>query len=260
MTSRQAAFDHKIRAAVLLSRPPLLTRDLTDFEKSFFFYQRRLNERLALPFTRYFYYQRGTPGDLEWKRKIRERLTASRDIGKFTGYSQDTWNDEILTGDNLSEPDQQVEALIRDAQDKEGISDSQTSSRKEDNIDHPISRLTDADRKNDTRSLNRAMSETLYLVVKGPQSRHGKEGWILPESGLDAKEDLRMVSCLCSFIVLRSMLTRVTGSRKNHLADWWYQHEHLDSGKYACGTPNFQVYEGYCNTGSGGRENILHES
>ena len=74
---------YTINAGVVLSRPPQITRDLTPFEKAYYFYQKRLNERLALPFTKYFYFRRGTPSDEDWKQKIRERQTAARDIGKY---------------------------------------------------------------------------------------------------------------------------------------------------------------------------------
>ena len=191
--STPPAFDHAIKAAVLLSRPPILTRELTSFEKAFFFYQRRLNERLALPFTRYFYYQKGTPGDLEWKRKIKERQTPARDIGRYTGYSEDTWNDEILTGDCLSEPKTQIEAMLKDAHDKEGVNDSDSGIKKEEKIAGPLPRQTEADRSHDTRSLNRALSETLYLIVRGSRDKQSYEGWMLPESQVAEREDIRAV-------------------------------------------------------------------
>ena len=198
--SESRSVSYQIKAAVLLSRPPLLIRELTPFEKAFFLYQRRLNERLALPFTRYFYYQKGTPGDIEWKRKIKQRLTAARDIGNYTGYSKETWNDEILVGDNLSEPQQQVEALIRDAEDREGYTESETARKKEEVVDRPVTRETEADQKNDKRSLNRLLSRTLYLIVKARQLKKNQSHWIVPEVELLEKESLRSVPkklCTC---------------------------------------------------------------
>jgi large subunit ribosomal protein L46 len=176
-----------INAGVLLSRPPQITRDLTPFEKAYFFYQKRLNERLALPFTKYFYFKRGTPADEDWKRKIRERQTPARDIGKYNAYAKDAWNDELLVGAVESEPDHQVEMLVRDAEATVNATSQDTSKKEE--IPRPFPRVTEADAKGDLQSLDRALQRTLYLLV---QSKDGY--WKLPSSPVEGEETLRMVS------------------------------------------------------------------
>ncbi|KAL8882808.1 MAG: hypothetical protein Q9198_000254 [Flavoplaca austrocitrina] len=176
---------YRVKASVLLSRPPLITRDLTPFEKSYFLYQRRLNERLAMPFSRYFYYQKGTPGDVEWKRKIKERLTPARDIGVYNAYAKEGWNDEVLVGANESEPDVQVDALLKDAE-VEGLTGEEGQEVKKHEVEKPMPRITEADRIGDTKSLDRNLQRTLYLVV-----REGKEGkWWFPNDVLVGKESL----------------------------------------------------------------------
>ncbi|KAL9104968.1 MAG: hypothetical protein Q9163_000140 [Psora crenata] len=187
--SQSHRLTYKIRASVLLSRAPLLTRDLTPFEKSYFLYQRRLNERLALPFTRYFYYQEGTPGDVEWKRKIKERMTPARDIGRYSGYGEEAWNDETLVGDRTSEPEEQIQALVRDADDKESRSIAGRGKRDE-VVERPKGRVTEADEKGDTRTLNRCLTRTLYLVVKTRERMVNDGEWMLPGCALEAKESL----------------------------------------------------------------------
>ncbi|KAF2150652.1 hypothetical protein K461DRAFT_295907 [Myriangium duriaei CBS 260.36] len=107
---------YRVLTSVVVSRPPLLTRPLTAFEKAYHLYNRRLNERLALPFTRYFYYRKGTPSDGEWKRKVRARTTAARDIGNYSGYGRDAWNDEVLVGSNVGTWEDTVNQVIRDAE------------------------------------------------------------------------------------------------------------------------------------------------
>lgn len=174
---------------MVLSRPPLLTRDLTPFEKAYFLYQRRLNERLALPFTRYFYYQKNTPADIEWKRKIKERKTPARDIGVYNAYGDEGWNDELLVGAKESEPEEQVEALLRDTE-VLGTGSEEEQAVKREKVERPMPRVTEADKAGDVRSLNRALARTLYLVVKG-----GEGGWIFPSSRLVGKESLERV-CL----------------------------------------------------------------
>lgn len=185
---------YQIQAAVILSRPPTLTRDLTPFEKAYFLYQKRLNERLALPFTRYFYYQRGSPGDANWKRQIKERQTPARDIGVYNAYSKEGWNDELLLGAKESEPEDQIEALVRDAQiEAELGEEGEGMVKKEEVVEKPMPRVTEADKVGDMKSLNRALTRTLYLVVKS--GKEGKDGgrWGFPSSVLVGRESLHTV-------------------------------------------------------------------
>ena len=139
-----------------------------------------------LPFTRYFYYPKGTPSDVEWKRKIRDRQTPARDIGIYNAYSEEGWNDELLVGAKESEPIEQVEALLRDAE-VLGIEGEEGEMKKE-IIEKPMPRLTEADRTEDVKSLNRALQRTLYLLVKNGEGR-----WGFPNSELVGKESLHMV-------------------------------------------------------------------
>lgn len=189
--SKSHSITYKLKAAVLLSRPPLLTRELTPFEKSFFLYQRRLNERLALPFTRYFYYQRGTPEDIDWKRKIKERKTPARDIGVYNAYGDEGWNDELLVGDRVSEPEEQLEKLLIDAEVEVKERDIQGERKvvKKEEVERPVPRVTEADKAGDMKSLNRAMQRTLYLVVNG-----GRGEWGFPSAELMRQESLHTVS------------------------------------------------------------------
>ncbi|KAL4883469.1 ribonuclease H-like domain-containing protein [Aspergillus karnatakaensis] len=178
---------YAINAGVLLSRAPQITRDLTDFEKAFYFYQKRLNERLTLPFTKYFYFKRGTPADEDWKKKIKERKTPARDVGNYNAYSQEAWNDELLVGAKESEPDHMVESLILDAESTANNTSQDTSKKEE--IPRPYPRVTEADKKGDTRSLDRALQRTLYLLVQ-----HKEGYWKLPSSPLVGDETLRLAA------------------------------------------------------------------
>ncbi|OJJ88427.1 uncharacterized protein ASPGLDRAFT_63316 [Aspergillus glaucus CBS 516.65] len=178
---------HIINAGVLLSRPPQITRDLTSFEKSYFFYQKRLNERLVLPFTKYFYFKPGTPADEDWKRRVRERQTPARDIGKYNAYSKDAWNDELLVGSKEAEPEHMVEALVKDAEETANATSQDTSKKEE--IPRPFPRVTEADTKGDQQSLNRLLQRTLYLLVQ-----HTDGYWKLPSSPVETGEDLRVAA------------------------------------------------------------------
>ncbi|KAI9737169.1 MAG: 39S ribosomal protein L46, mitochondrial [Cirrosporium novae-zelandiae] len=185
VTAESAQGSYRIQAGLVLSRPPQLTRDLTPFEKAFFLYQKRLNERLVLPFTRYFYISPKTPADFEWKRKIRERQTPARDIGVYNAYGKEGWNDEVLVGAKESEPEYTLEALLKDAEKPKGSEEVAEATSEKDIVERPLPRVTEADKKGDTKSLNRALQRTLYLLVKE------KSGiWKFPTAGLEGKENL----------------------------------------------------------------------
>lgn len=208
VTAKGAQKAYRVLASPVVSRPPLITRDLTNFEQAYFLYQKRLNERLALPFSRYFYYKKGTPADVEWKRKAKNRRTAARDIGVYSGYGDEAWNDEVLMGDQTASTDAQREALLRDAEGREilaaeAVGDKEANKEQvsgdakvgegvrkdlELQVDRPAPRITEADQKNDTLSLNRKLDQTLYLLVQNKEGR-----WRFPEDRLFAREDLHQV-------------------------------------------------------------------
>lgn len=260
--SQSHSITYKLKASVLLSRPPLLTRDLTPFEKSYFLYQRRLNERLALPFTRYFYYQRGTPGDIEWKRKIKERQTPARDIGVYNAYGGEGWNDELLVGDRVSEPEEQVERLLRDADVEVKERDIQGERKvvKKEEVERPMPRVTDADNSSDMKSLNRALQKTLYLVVNT-----GKGQWGFPSAELARQESLHTVSRFMLQQARLTLLIRVAVEcGEDHRPDRRSEHEYLGRGQHTYWPPGLQLQARHFQRGervsATRRENFLHES
>lgn len=145
---------------------------------------------------------------MEWKRKAKNRRTAARDIGVYSGYGDEAWNDEVLVGDETAELEAQREALIRDAEGRlikgaEPVGDEEANKEKvsgdaqmgggtrkelELHVERPASRVTEADKKNDTSSLNRKLDQTLYLLVKNKEGR-----WRFPEDRMFVREDLNMV-------------------------------------------------------------------
>ncbi|KAL5383643.1 hypothetical protein DPSP01_005749 [Paraphaeosphaeria sporulosa] len=223
-----------INAGVVLSRPPQITRDLHPFESAFFLYQRRLNERSALPFTRYFYYKDRTPADREWKRKIKQRLTPARDIGRYKGYGDEAWNDEVLIGAKESDFNWQVERLLEDAettgledQPAEAVSSAVTPKKVEhEAVERPMSRVTEADEKNDVKSLNRALQRTLYLLVKDKEGR-----WMFPQDRLQ-KETLKEATYrILEYAAGVNMNTWVVGN----VPIGHYQHNYTKALKNAAG-------------------------
>ncbi|KIW02139.1 uncharacterized protein PV09_06625 [Verruconis gallopava] len=186
---------YQIRAGVVLSRPPQITRDLTPFEKAFFLYQRRLNERLSLPAMQYFYFRPNSPAMLDFKRKRRARGgVAARDIGAYNPYDKTAgWNDELLMGDPICEPEHQAKELIKDSiplpKDDETVDGEAGVSQQQDTVLTLMPRWTEADEKGDQRSLNRLLQRTLYLLVRNKQGQ-----WTFPEDVLVGRESLAMAA------------------------------------------------------------------
>lgn len=140
---------------------------------------------------------------MEWKRKIKERKTPSRDIGAYSAYSDEGWNDELLVGSNISEPEEQVERLLKDAEVEVKEQDLQGEGEvvKKEVVERPMPRYTEADRKGDLRSLNRKLERTLYLVVKTVEG-----GWTFPGAVLERKESLHTVITTSTLLYFENLL------------------------------------------------------
>ncbi|KUI59841.1 54S ribosomal protein L17, mitochondrial [Cytospora mali] len=180
---------YSLKAGIILSRPPLLTRKQTPFEKAFYLYQKRLNERVSTPFARSFYYKPGQPATIDFSIKWAERgHTMAREIGRMVRSGKWAWDDELLVGkgDELAEPDRVREALYTDAESR--VSEDGEALTFEDRIriERPLPRETEADRTGDVRRLDRALDRTLYLVVK--KKRTGV--WRFPQARVHPEEGL----------------------------------------------------------------------
>ncbi|OAA67448.1 50S ribosomal subunit L30 [Cordyceps fumosorosea ARSEF 2679] len=191
ISSQPAPGAYDIRSGLILTRPPLLTRPLHPFESAFFFYQKRLEERLASPFIPSIYYKPDTPRRLDWDLKVRERGgTAAKELGEYRGRGNaaTAWDDELLVGDALSAPETATASLLKDAQAR--VSDDAEVIKAEDLVEAPAPapRETEADRKGDVRRLDRKLDRTLYLVVKG------KDGWGFPADVLAESENLHVAA------------------------------------------------------------------
>lgn len=186
-----------VKAGVVVSRPPLITPDPHPFETAYHLYQRRLNERLVLPFTQYFYFRRGTPAFDHWRTRREQRGgAATRDVGKYNPYTKEGWNDEAVIGDDSAEPSKIVEKLIEE----EGRA-SEFAGESGDTKLAGLRRTTDADSKNDQRSLERSLSRTLYLLIKNKaQNQNQPENtlWRFPSGIIEGKEGLKEVCIICS--------------------------------------------------------------
>ncbi|KAG6162348.1 hypothetical protein E4U46_004294 [Claviceps purpurea] len=181
--------DYVIRSGLILSRPPLLTRKLHPFENAFFFYQKRLEERLNTPFIPSIYFKPDTPRELDWNIKIKERQgTVAKELGVYKGKGARAWDDELKVGDTLSTQEGILDSLLKDAELR--VSDDAEVIKAEDvvPVERPRERETEADKQGDVRRLDRRLDRTLYLVVKG------KDGWEFPADMVQRNENLHVTA------------------------------------------------------------------
>ncbi|KAF7554258.1 hypothetical protein G7046_g6860 [Stylonectria norvegica] len=170
-----AAQPYDIQSGMILTRPPLVTRRLEPFENAFFFYQKRLEERLNTPFITSIYFKPDTARRLDWNIKIEERKgTVAKELGMYHGKSSKAWDDELMVGDELSTQESLLDAVLVDAEAR--VSDDAEAIVPEDRVpvERPMTRVTEADKTGDVKRLDRQLERTLYLVVKA------KNGWVFP--------------------------------------------------------------------------------
>ncbi|KAK4252085.1 39S mitochondrial ribosomal protein L46-domain-containing protein [Corynascus novoguineensis] len=186
---------YRIKSSLILTRPPLLTRDQTPFESAFYLYQKRLNERLTAPFRREFYFKKDTASDLDFRIKLAERRgVPAKDIGRYNPRGRTAWNDEVLVGSTTSDPDTVRERLLADAVVTVSEDGEPLAVEERIPVERPAPRRSEADEKRDVRRLDRAMDRTLYLVVRrggAGKAGEGEEGvWEFPTGVVPTEEAL----------------------------------------------------------------------
>ena len=197
-----ASTRYRIKAGLILSRPPLLTREPTPFEAAFYLYQKRLNERLAVPFRRQFYFRTDTAAELDWRIKLRERYgVAAKDIGRYNPRGRTAWNDEVLVGSRLGAPDVVVDKLLADAEMRVSEDGEEIAEDERVPVERPMPRRTEADEKGDVRRLDRALDQTLYLVVKkgDGDGAAATARWMFPTGDVYTHEALHEVRSFPSY-------------------------------------------------------------
>lgn len=186
---------YTLRSGMILTRPPLVTRPLHPFENAFFFYQKRLEERLNTPFITSIYFKPDTARQLDWNVKVEDRKgTVAKELGVYNGKSSKSWDDELKVGDELSSQENILNSLLKDAEAR--VSDDAELIAPEDvePVEPPASRETEADKKGDVKRLDRALDKTLYLIVKG------KDGWGFPADIIPKSENLHEVRRIVPFL------------------------------------------------------------
>jgi large subunit ribosomal protein L46 len=170
-----------ILAGLILSRVPIVTPELTSFEKSYYRYQDELERRLMWTFPSYYYFKKGSLRERQFN--TAQRGPVARQLGVFypRGLPDIQHNRERRFKQEIVIPRQ-------DAGNDALFGSDKTS---DDSLSRPIvpnSRTTEADNTNDITSLIRKLDRTLYLVVKSPY------GWQFPAFSLNQKEPLHVAA------------------------------------------------------------------
>lgn len=183
--------EYRLRGGVILSRPPILTELRTPFEQAFYLYQKRLNERLVGRFSPKFYFKKDQPPLTDFRIKLRERgHTMAKEIGQYWGHGDESWNDEVPVGSDLSDLEKVREKLFTDAEMRVSEDGEELSFEDRVRLERPLPRETEADRTNDVRRLDRKLDRTLYLLV-----RDGSGRWGFPATTLSTEDTLHEVGC-----------------------------------------------------------------
>ncbi|KAK6952912.1 hypothetical protein Daesc_005209 [Daldinia eschscholtzii] len=182
--SRRA--EYRIKSGIILTRAPLLTRALTPFENAFYFYQKRLNERLVLPFRHTLFFKKDTAADLDWRIKFEERgRIAAKELGRYYAQGRNAWNDELLVGSTLSNEERIRQILLKDAENRVTEDGEEADPDEVLPVEQPMDRITEADKTNDVRRLDRKLDRTLYLLVQGSDGK-----WQFPSEDVPTDEHL----------------------------------------------------------------------
>ncbi|VEU24049.1 DEKNAAC105092 [Brettanomyces naardenensis] len=142
-----------IRTSLILSRIPIVTPEVSEFDAKFYNYQEELEKRLMWTFPKWFYFKKGTVAEKEFTKIQKYPIPAHRGVWFPKGvpelkHGRDRrFKQEVTLANKVSEGD---------SQDLENVSRPIT----------PNSRITEADKTNDETSLERKLPRTLYLLVK----------------------------------------------------------------------------------------------
>lgn len=162
-SSKTNASLDSIKAAILLTRQPILTPDLTDFESKYYSYQEELQRRLMWTFPQYYYFKKGSLSERKFVKAQRGPVSKQPGVFYEKGIPDVVHNRERRLKQDVVIPKDEYDESMSD-------------------ISRPVipnSRTTKADESNDLKSLERKLSRSLYLLIKD-----GKKGWKLPSFGL----------------------------------------------------------------------------
>lgn len=157
-----------IKSALVLSRIPIVTRELNKLEATYYKYQSALEKRLMLTFPQYFYFKKGTLAERRFLNLQKGVVQKQPGVWFPKGIPDVKHNRERSTKQEIILPTEKAES-----------SDDKSISRPI----SPNSRTTEADNTNNVQSLERKLSRTLYLILKDEKNQ-----WRFPSFALTEKD------------------------------------------------------------------------
>ncbi len=160
-----------------------MLREPTKFEQAYHEYNRQLSEALQQPFPKDFYFKKGSAAE---KRFEEDQSSSPQGFSAIASAAAASSSSSAAKGKG---------GKPKDASSTPAVATTSTSSGADGDAEsRPLPRTTEADAKNDVRSLERKLDQTLYLVVK--QKSKGAATWRFPAKALaDIKhENLHDVS------------------------------------------------------------------
>jgi large subunit ribosomal protein L46 len=159
-----------LRAALLLTRQPIVTPELSALERVYYNYQEELERRIMWTFPHYYYFKKGSLSERRFIKAQKGPVSKQPNVLYEKGEPDVVHNRERKHKQDVIIPKEEYE--------ESSMSD----------ISRPVepnSRITEADKANDTTSLERALPRTLHLLVKD-----SKQGWKLPSFTLPQETPL----------------------------------------------------------------------
>ncbi|GAC97725.1 likely mitochondrial ribosomal protein MRPL17p [Pseudozyma hubeiensis SY62] len=164
-TGSASSSSNKIISSLILSRPPVILREPSSFEKAYHEYNRQLSEALQQPFPKDFYFKKGSAAE---KRFEEDQASSPQGFSAIAAAASGSAS--------KSKAGKGKEAAATSSSPSSSAAEGDAESR-------PLSRITKADENNDVRSLERRLDRTLYLVVK-QKSVKGAAAWRFPAKAL----------------------------------------------------------------------------
>ncbi|CAH6720142.1 54S ribosomal protein L17, mitochondrial [[Candida] jaroonii] len=170
-----------ISSTLILSRNPIITRELPAFEQQYYNYQNELWKRLMWTFPKWYYYRDGTLGDQRFKELNKPPVFNNPKLEYTEGRP-----DIKQLRDRRFKQVINLPKSYKQAEDGSEIVDEEIQDNLSRKI-NPNSRITKADESKDLSSLERQLSKTLYLIIN-------ENGWKLPTFKSDTQTPLHKVA------------------------------------------------------------------
>lgn len=163
-----------VLSGLILSRTPVITPTLSPFEEAYYRYQDELERRLMWTFPQHYYFKKGSLSERKFVKAQRGPVVKQPGVFYPRGEPDVKFNRERRFKQEVVVP--------REGEGEDGNVEESSFTKPIE----PNPRQTEADEKNDVRSLIRKLDRTLYLVTKDTKTG----AWRFPTFSLNQNEYL----------------------------------------------------------------------